>query len=69
MLSGGVTVEVFVMLDVQGRPKIRLNANRYPGAAAGFGWRDRRLKNVKCYEQTQHLIENKESIFGNPATI
>jgi hypothetical protein len=29
--------------------------------------RDRRLKNEKYYEQTQHLVENKESGFEEPS--
>jgi hypothetical protein len=53
------------MVDVRAGPKIRLNANRYPGRAVGFGRWDRRLKNEKCYEQTRHLIENKRSTFAN----
>jgi hypothetical protein len=50
------------MPDVQkGRPKIRLNANRYPGPAARFGWWDRRLKNEKLYEQSQQVIEKQRT--------
>ena len=34
-------------------------ASRLLDCLCGFGRRDRLLKNVKSYERTQHVVENK----------
>jgi hypothetical protein len=57
------------MAKCQGAAKIRSKTTRRSAPPAGFERGEGRLKNEKYYEQTQHLIENKESGFENPATI
>jgi hypothetical protein len=52
-----------------GRKFVRVRRDATPWNARAGAPGSSLERNAKCYEQTQHLIENKEQDFASPAGI